>query len=235
MIRFSSLEALGVAVTALSDKSDGRLSARPGDPPDGPCGAFCARCGVDRESLVCLEQVHEAVVARAGPEDCGRGVRQGFPRFPRTDGVVTASAGVPLAIFVADCVPVYLVDPVAPAIGLLHAGREGTLKRIAEVGLRAMISAYGTRPADVHAMIGPSAGACCYEVSEEMAQTCGGAGIPVRGRNLDLWAANGIQLEGLGVPPEQIGVSGICTICDARFHSHRADSNAGRNMALLSL
>ncbi|NIA13960.1 MAG: multicopper polyphenol oxidase [Nitrospiraceae bacterium] len=235
MIRFNSLETLGVAVAALSGKSDGRLSVRPGDAPDGPCGAFCARCDVDRERLVCLEQVHEAAIAFADPEDCGRGVTERLPRFPRTDGVVTASPGVPLAIFVADCVPVYLVDPVARAIGLLHAGREGTVKRIAEGGVRAMASAYGSCPVDIHAVIGPSAGVCCYEVCEEMAEACRVAGVPAKGRNLDLWAANKIQLESLGVPPGQICVSGICTICDGRFHSHRADANAGRNMALLSL
>ncbi len=138
-------------------------------------------------------------------------------------------------MFVADCVPVYLLDPETGGGGLVHAGREGTYRGISPLAVEAMQREFGTKPTDLHALIGPSAGPCCYEVSPELAHAFAEAGLPVDGRHLDLWQANAQQLTAAGLSPGRITVSGICTICDGRFHSHRAQPNAGRNMALLML
>mgnify|MGYP001315100676 CR=1 FL=1 len=50
----------------------------------------------------------------------------GLAMFRDTDGHATQTAGVLLAVSAADCIPVYLVDPVGRAVGLLHAGWRGT-------------------------------------------------------------------------------------------------------------
>jgi len=149
--------------------------------------------------------------------------------------MVTDVAGLPLAVFVADCVPVYLFDPQRRATGLVHAGREGTRQQVGPKALHVLTREFGSRPGDVHALIGPSAGPCCYEVSTAIAQDFARAGLPVRGRHLDLWQANARQLVAAGVPEEQVAISGMCTICDGRFHSYRRDGGSARNMALLAL
>ena len=46
------------------------------------------------------------------------------------DGLVTNVPGLTLATFYADCVPLFLVDPVHKAVGLSHSGWKGTVKRI---------------------------------------------------------------------------------------------------------
>ena len=221
-MRFLSLERLGVKVAAISEMSDGDcggLAAR---------SAFCAGLDMDAGDLVTGRQVHGIEVAVAGEEDRGR-------CYAGTDGLLTDVAGLPLAVFVADCAPVYLVDPVRRAVGLVHAGREGVRQGIAELAARLMVERLGCRNEYIHALIGPSAGPCCYEVSEPMAEQFRALGLPVEGRHLNLWESNALQLAQAGIPRGQIEVSGDCTICGGRFFSYRRDGGTRRNMAVICL
>ena len=234
MIRFQQFEALGVTVAAMSDRADGDC-AWAADGGGAARAKVCARCGLDHGGLVCARQVHGATVVRSRQDDRGRGVRPGKPRFDAVDAMVTDVAGLPLAVFVADCVPVYLFDPQRRAAALVHAGREGTRQQIGPKALHVLNREFGSRPCDLHALIGPSAGPCCYEVSPEIAENFAQAGLPARGRHLDLWEANARQLVAAGVPEDQVAVAGVCTICDGRFHSYRRDGGSARNMVLLAL
>jgi len=84
------------------------------------------------------------------------------------DGLLTATPGLLLAIQTADCLPVILGDPKHRAVGVFHAGWRGTVKRIVEKGVGAMIGCFGSRPRDLQAAIGPGIQGCCYEVGEEV-------------------------------------------------------------------
>ncbi len=92
------------------------------------------------------------------------------PKYDHIDGLVTNLPGVTLVTAHADCIPLYLADPVKKAIGLLHAGWKGTLYNIASEGLRLMRENYGTNPADVIAVAGPGICGSCYEVDGEVAE-----------------------------------------------------------------
>jgi copper oxidase (laccase) domain-containing protein len=86
---------------------------------------------------------------------------------------------------------------------------------------------FGTRPADLHAAIGPGIGKCCYEVGPEVMEQFGGQG---RGY-LDLTAANVRQLHEFGVTRERIYASNLCTMCGTEeFHSFRRDRDAAGRM-----
>lgn len=152
-------------------------------------------------------------------------------RFPHTDAIVCPHQNVSLAIFTADCAPLFLVDLRTRTIALVHAGWQGTFSRIAERTVEAMV-ACGSDPGDVVAWIGPMAAGCCYEVSEELADRfCGEfrdattAGVQIRnGRLLDLVALSTFQLHKAGIPAGQITPSGLCTIHQHDiFYSYRAD------------
>ena len=223
MLRFAALEDLGVAVAAMSEKSDGdcaHADAR---------RQVCQAVGVSYEGLSLLKQVHGD---RVLPAKASHGNDQ---LGTEGDGLVTDERAVPLGVLVADCVPVYLFDPVTRAGGIVHAGRAGTYSSIAQNAVQVLERTYGVQASGLHSVIGPSAGPCCYEVSVEIAQAFEERGFPVRQRHLDLWEANVRQLKERGVPRSQISVAGICTICDTRFHSHRRKPDGGRNLALLSL
>ena len=217
MLRFPSLEDLGLSVAAMSEKSDGDCAEA------GPRRTLCETLGIAHERLALLRQVHGDTVLQAGSAR-----RAG-------DGQVTADPALPLGVLVADCVPVFLFDPVTRVAGLVHAGRAGAYSGIVRNAVAMFEGSFGAKANDLHAVIGPSAGPCCYEVSEELARDFAERGLPAEGRHLDLWQANALQLESCGVPGAQIAVAGICTICDGRFHSHRRDPDGRRNLAILAL
>ena len=232
MIRFEAFERLGVSVAGISEACDADCGTRSPENAEHRT-AVCQSCGIDAQDLVYARQVHGATVIQVGESD-RRGGEGGGP-LPAADAMATNVPGLPLAVFVADCVPVYLFDPRSQALALVHAGRAGTLRNIAGAALARLTEAFGTRPGDLHALVGPSAGPCCYEVSEDIAKAFRDAGLPTRGRHLDLWEANAIQLAAAGVPREQIEMTGICTICDTRFFSYRRGAQTCRNMAFLAL
>ncbi|MDO9066744.1 MAG: peptidoglycan editing factor PgeF, partial [Chloroflexota bacterium] len=157
--------------------------------------------------------------------------------------------GAMLAMRFADCVPVLLCDPIHEAVGLAHAGWRGSAAGIASRTVRAMAQAFGTRPPDLLAGIGPSIGRCCYEVGHPVIQHFS-AHFPwwrevVAGHtgrlHLDLWEANRRQLLDAGLPAEQIAVAGICTACHTEdFYSHRREHGqeagaTGRFTAVIGL
>ena len=223
MLRFSALEDLGLCIAAMSEKSDGdcaHADAR---------REVCQAAGASFDRLVLLHQVHGDRVVSVGS------VQGEAPDPVEGDGLIAREPSLPIGVLVADCVPVYLFDPIRRAGGIVHAGRAGTYSRIVENAIHALEREQGVSPGDLHAVIGPSAGPCCYEVSEEIARDFDISGLPVSGRYLDLWQANVLQLEGCGVPRTHIGVAGLCTLCDGRFHSHRRSPDGGRNLAFLAL
>ncbi len=81
---------------------------------------------------------------------------------------MTDEPGLLLAIQTADCIPVLVADRKRRAVAAFHAGWRGTVKRIVEIGIGRMRLAFGSRPEDLVAAIGPGIGACCYAVGEEV-------------------------------------------------------------------
>jgi copper oxidase (laccase) domain-containing protein len=70
----------------------------------------------------------------------------------------------------ADCVPVFLYDPVHAVVGMVHAGWPGTIKRAAGLAVETMRKKYGTKPVDILAAIGPSIGPHHYQVGPEVVE-----------------------------------------------------------------
>lgn len=224
MERFSLIEDAGAAVAAMSGVADGDCGRH------GEADArarFLAHWGAPPAPAFFASQVHGVRILRV---EGGRGGLVG-----EADGLMTNAPDAVLCVGVADCVPVWLFDPVTWSGALLHAGREGSVAGICPAGVQALQEAYGVSPGNLRAQIGPSAGPCCYEVSPEMAADYGDRGFPVHGRHLDLWALNTRQLVSAGVAPSHIAVSGECTLCGDRFFSFRRNNSRERNLAVLRL
>jgi YfiH family protein len=171
-----------------------------------------------------IRQIHSADVLEAPPAN-GEVPREG-------DGLVTNEAGVVVGIRTADCVPVLLADPATHAVAAIHAGWRGTALNIVSAAVHALLTRYGTRAQDLHAAIGPSIRACCYEVSPEVAHRFG-SWVPeysaaVGPTRIDLPRVNAIQLSLAGVT--NIWTAGECTFCNAdRYFSFRREKEqAGR-------
>ena len=165
------------------------------------------------------------------------------------DGLVTDVPGVLLGVGTADCVPVLVVDVEKRAVGAFHAGWRGTVAGIVGEGIDAMRREYGSRPEDLMAAVGPSIGACCYAVGEEVRsqfrERFGYADELFRERDglyVDLWEANRRQLVDAGMKAERIEVVGECTACTReadgrrRYFSHRAEAGtAGRMLNVVGI
>lgn len=236
MIRFNELENKGLAIACLSERTDGDCGLR-GESGDSLANRrrLCTSLGVDSARLVCAVQVHGARVAAVNEDDAGRGAGCWAEGLPDTDGLVTNVPGLPLAICVADCVPLYLYEPKRAAVGLIHCGREGLLKGIARVAVETMVRTFGCNPPDLWACVGPSAGPDRYEVSADLTAQWSAAGLPREGRRLNLWEGAAGQLFRAGVPRGHIAISGISTLAGNRFYSYRRGDAMARNMALAML
>ena len=228
MIHFPTLEQAGLRLAVMSDRQDGDCSNREEARP--AVMAFLQKIGVTSDRLVRPRQVHGIHIANA------RDILESREkeRLP-ADGVITNMPDVPLAIGVADCTPVLLFAPGVNAVAALHAGREGTFQNIAAAGVHALCDEYGCPPETLHAVIGPCAGVCCYEVSPELARRWRDAGLPAQGRCLDLQAANSIQLENAGVIRHNIHVVPHCTVCGGLFFSYRAGEISNRTLVVVML
>jgi YfiH family protein len=164
--------------------------------------------------LLIGEQVHESSVAAHV---------EGFDEV-NVDGVdahVTDRRDLAVAVLTADCIPVALLAPWG--VGVAHAGWRGLAGGVVggTVGELLSLGDDDADPSQISAFIGPCAGACCYEVGEEVhAAFLGWPGHDPAARTIDLagLAAAALAHEQVG----EIHIAGRCTICDERYFSHRA-------------
>lgn len=178
--------------------------------------ALSADLGVD--GLHAMSQVHGADVAYA---DVIRA--HGSGTVPVCDALVTDRVGVPLLVRAADCVPLLLADAEARVVGAAHAGRVGLVAGV----VPAVVAHLRERGAtSVRAWIGPRAGACCYEVPEEMADDVERAVPGTRSTttwgtpSVDVGAGVASQLRDLDVEVSDLGAH-ACTIEDDELFSYR--------------
>jgi YfiH family protein len=206
----------------------------------------CAALNIPPDRIVQSGQVHGVDVRAVGAAEAGRGARERQTVLPPSDALITADPDVYLLACFADCVPLLLFDPIRLAVGVAHAGWRGTLQGMGPATVRAMAEHYGSRPADLRVVIGPSAGSCCYEVGGDVIAAVEASDLPsdellrpsVAGHAFfDLWKTNRCLLQAAGVQPEHIETSGICTIDHHdRFFSHRASGgNTGRFGAIIGI
>jgi YfiH family protein len=203
--------------------------------------------GCDAE-LVTVRQVHGTLVKAVKATEQGLRTEDGGA-VVEADGLMTDVPGVILGIQVADCVPVLLVDTRRRVVAALHAGWRGTAAGMAERGVADIRREYGSGLEDLMAAVGPSIGACCYAVGDEVRRKfevryADGADlftVSEGGMHLDLAEANRRQMIAAGLRAEHVSVVGECTACarvDGRrkYFSHRAEQGfTGRAMGMIGV
>lgn len=189
--------------------------------------------GVRVDHLLRPRQVHgtAVVIKRRGDE-----ISRWTTERPRADIILTDDPAVAVAVQVADCVPVLIADRRTGAVAAVHAGWRGTAARVAQMAVRALGEAFGSRPADLVAALGPGIGPCCYEVGSELLDVFAAAGHPPADRDrwfvrsedgrvrFDVPLANRDQLASAGLTPGAIHVAGLCTASHPElFYSYRRE------------
>lgn len=231
---------------AFSAKIDGNMALHTGDEPSDVIKRrqqFLQGLDLKLVNLVAGIQTHGVQVQVITRELAGAGAWNIESAIPDTDAFVTKETGVVLSIYTADCLPIFIYDPITPAIGLVHAGWRGTINGITVKAIQTMINNYGTNPTQCLVTIGPAIGVDCFTVQAEVAEQFATIYPEVvvtdnqSGYRVDLNKFNQWQLENLGIPKEHIIQSGLCTSCLIDdFYSFRAARGiAGRMMGVISL
>ncbi|GAB4558661.1 MAG: peptidoglycan editing factor PgeF [Haliangiales bacterium] len=198
--------------------------------------------GFDFERLVATKHVHGTEVWRVG---------EPLPTPAEFDGLVSDRPGVTLGAFAADCIPLVFADPVAGVCGAAHAGWRGTRNKVA-ANVIARMGELGSEPANIRVALGPSIGACCFEVGPEVVEAfrerfADLAGMVVPGPrrdhpgprrdHIDLRVVTRHVVEQAGLAPEHIDDTPPCTKCQPeRFFSYRRDGrDGGMHMGFIGL
>ena len=203
----------------FTDRREGNLSTAAGDD--------CARGARRRESLAAAlgvrrlcasRQVHGThvhVVSEPAGEGAGALALD-------ADGHATALRAVGVAVLAADCLPVAIGGH--GAVAMVHAGWRGLADGVLEQGAKVVASLAGA--GELGAVIGPCAGACCYEVGPEVKRAFG---LPAERGPIDLRAIAHERLLAAGV--DSVADVAGCTICDERYFSHRREGLAAGRQA----
>lgn len=206
--------------------------------------ALARALGVDQNAVVRLRQVHGAGVTVIRRADQRPTRHADLP----ADIVLSDRSDLAIAVQVADCVPLLIADARLRVVAAAHAGWRGMAAGVARVAVEALSRAFGSRPADLVAAIGPSIGPCCYEVGHNVREAFRRAGHDAaaidrwfsldgtRGRpHLNLWKATRDQLVGAGVPADRVHACGLCTASHRDvFFSYRGDGpGTGRMVGVI--
>jgi len=180
------------------------------------------------EEIVESDQTHTSNIRYVTERDKGKAMKD--PDFNDIDGLYTDKRNIALMTFHADCNPLFFYDPVKNAIGMAHAGWRGTLKNIGAEMVKALVNDFGSDPADIKSVIGPSLCQHCFEVDKDVADMFIGENqkyfdfMKINGDkyHLDLWEINKYIMIKAGMKKNNIEISGLCSKCrNDMFFSHR--------------
>lgn len=225
---------------AFSLRVNGNMSLSYGDTKDSLLNRnnFLSALGIDYQSIICAKQAHSSNLKYVRQADKGKGALSYESSLPDTDGFITDKKNLPLSIFTADCLSIFLYDPQTPAIGLIHAGWRSSRENISSKAVKLMQQEFNTRPEGLYAAFGPSIRSCCYEVSSDFNNFFSGGLSKRSGRYyFDLAESNKQELLALGVKSENIFDPNICTSCqNEEFFSFRKEGKGcGRLISVMML
>ena len=185
------------------------------------------------------------------PTQQSTSVNQPPSEFPAADGLVSQGKHQAVWVCTADCTPVLIADTQLGHVAAVHAGWRGTAAKIVPVAL-ARLQDQGSQLRDIRVAMGPAIAGDVYQVTTDVAAQVGSTVIapvlseqpaeditehllqvensplmadvePGRVR-LDVRRVNAMQLEQMGVLPEQVAIAPHCTYQEPeKFFSYRRE------------
>lgn len=206
---------------------------------------FCEAAGFNENSLVKPIMIHGNKIGVAKAVNRGSGDKK-LSDFPDTDGLITNEPGVTIVTSHADCPSIFMLDPRKRAIGLVHAGWRGTVRKIAQKAVNMLSNEFGCDPEEIMCCIGPSICSDCFVVKKDVVEEfwkldfsdIGKVVLNKKGNfHINLYEANKQILLKSGIKEENIIISDVCTMCNkGLLFSHRASGEKrGGMLAMMSL
>lgn len=193
--------------------------------------AYFKELGIDQEDVVLSRQVHATVVEEVRHQHRGQAHENGSP-FESADALITVEPNLFLTVFAADCLPIFIIDPIQRYVATVHAGWRGLAGNIIEKTIVRLVER-GSSPADLYVWVGPHVKSCHYLLvpeSESFKEKI--AAFPLEGPDvvrrddnffLDLTGVAVRQLKEAGIIDPHVEISGDCTACHPdRYYSYSA-------------
>lgn len=176
-----------------------------------------------------LKQVHGIAIHRAAHSANGL-EGDGWTLGPGDEGLC-------VAVYVADCMPLYLWTDDGKYAGVFHAGWRGMAAGMPAKAVEALVER-GAKASRLQAAFGPHISVNVYKVGEDVENSFPESSFRRKGNDtyLDLDADARRQLEAAGVPARMIGPAAPCTLSNEdAYHSFRRQKDGARMLAFLSL
>jgi YfiH family protein len=228
-LKFSPLEKFGFVKHGFIFENNNRAKIDSSEIPEH----ISRILGISKEKfrVVVPGQVHQAQILSFKEKMQEKIIRM------EGDALLTNQNNLFLIVQVADCLPVFLVDPVTQVVGLAHIGWRGAVSELAEDVIQKSKEVFNSRPSDLKLVFGPSIGKCCYKISGDLAVLFDKKYIDKRGveNYLDLGCFVKDEFLKSGLKEENVFVSGECTFCgEKNYQSYRKDKEkAGRMIAFV--
>lgn len=235
---------MGKSIFASSTKLDGNMSATFGlEQALTTRSRFITSNGLNPNKFVILKQVHGDTVVLVDKKAVGLALSN--TQIADADAMVTNDPALVLAVFTADCLPIFFYDYVTGAFGIAHAGRKGTVAGIARNTVLSMCNNFGAQPENINVTYGPCIHVCHYEL--QSSQDTGKidefkklfpSAVEKEGNRyyIDLIAANTLQLKKVGIPQNNIDISAsTCTAehPDKYWSYHKIQKLEGSMMSII--
>lgn len=198
--------------------------------------------GINPNNMVFSRQTHSANIHFVTSNDKGKGVYVKLDAISDNDAYILTEPEICACILTADCVPLFLYDPVKKIAGLAHSGWRGTVKHISFKLVEQLIQ-IGCHSKDIFVGMGPSIKACCYTVKEDVFQAfyrsyghVANHFFEVQSHQLKLNLNEAIIYDLLqaGIPLKNIEMSKWCTFCNTHLFFSARNSNKGMTGRMLS-
>lgn len=192
---------------------------------------FFENLGIKETEVVSMHLTHTNNVEVVTAADGGR-------LFENTDGLITNSKGIYLALPVADCLPIMAYDAVSGSIGVFHAGWRGLDNKIIFNGIKLMQDELDAKAENIKIKLGACICQDHYEVKNDVFDKFfdyrSAQKIKENKLYLDLRKIAVLQLLSVGVQIGNIEIDSRCTYENPELFSHR-HGNSERNLYLLTL
>jgi len=213
-------------LVVISDKSDGPMKLQ----GDGKFiqgviknrNKFFKKLNITNNAVVSAGLVHGNQVKMVSKSDVRKFI-QG------TDALITEEKNLFLSITIADCLPIFIYDPIKEVVSLVHGGWRSLAGGIISYTLKGF-ERRGIDPRNLLVGIGPGIGRCHFEFKEDVLSKFGEYDDAIKkhsGKNfIDLKKVAQMQLVAEGVKKEHIEINPLCTYCESeKYFSNRRDKS----------
>jgi polyphenol oxidase len=199
----------------ISRKEDGQMIIRERSNGNFNRNKYFSGLGININHVISVKGIHSNKIEIVSDIDKGKIIE-------KTDGLITQSKSICLAVTVSDCLPIFIYNK--NTIGIIHAGWRGVVNNI----LGEMVKKMENIPLEsLNIFIGPHIKSCHFEVRDDILDNFTDYNEHICRKDkkifINLEEIAKKQLLSLGLKQENVRISPECTYCNDDYFSFRRD------------